>query len=328
MSEPAHGSDDGQGARWHSLPRTLSRETAEELRACLIEVFMAQSQAINRTTEADVLQAWFDPLARGARLRPALDALEPVSSVPTVLQPPFILEVGHGRVLVTQEGRELTRLLEEALSARPGGPVRLRWEATDGADRGSLLWYRQLALSRLDSVVRLRTGAAPPLLPQAIGLVLLLAINGNFGTDRGLHRPETDRDRMAVDEAVASIVGAFADVLVPPTRPRTPGAYSLYSGYAISEARRRLGSDLLQDPVALEEGSRGRVLHRLAEELSRRGTSPETVEQAVSELLAQYERWRPRLAAYGLAQGRPSEAAAVRTELARALAATTGTADA
>lgn len=323
----AHSAD-GQGAEWHGLARTLTHETAETFHACLTESFRAQSEAISRTTETEVLRAWFDPLARGARLRAALDGLPQVGAVPPGLHSPFVIEVGEGRLLVTHEGRELTRLLKEGLTARPGNPIRLRWADTEGADQRSLAWYRQLALSRLDSVVSLRTGAAPPLLPQAIGLVLLLAINGNFGSTRGLQRPATERDLKAVDEAVASIVGAFADVLVPPTRRRAPGAYSLYSGYAISEARRRLGSDLHHDPVALEEGSRDRVIHRLADELARRGTSGETVDKALSELVSRYELWRPRLAAYGLAQGRPGEAAAVRAALTRALAGTTGPTDA
>lgn len=314
--------DAGAGDSWLGVPRVLDRAEAERLTEALDSLWVSQGTAAGAAGDSDIKKAWFDPLARGARLRAALDALplarEVVGDLDDVnLRPPLVLKIGPDRLIVTLEGRALADLLRDQLSnSGDARRIRLRWSDTDATDAMLIEKYRELVLSKLDSVVRLRTGTAPPLLPQAIGQVLLLLLNGNIGADRGLRRPKSPSDQRAVDEAVAAMVSDFAERISPSKRGRAAGAYSLYSGYAMTEARRRLGSDLTLNPIAIAAGSRDRVIDRLITDLVRRGTSREDALDGLAALIAEYERRRPELALYGLAQGRPSDAAALRRAFA------------
>lgn len=303
---------------WLGVPRLLDRARAESLLLALDELWQAQARSVRAKDDEDIKKAWFDPLARGARLRGALDRLPQARAVLPHLDDlgpfhPLVMEVGEGKLIVTPEGRALSTLLRQQLAKDPSGSrVRLRWADTDAVDRALLGEYRAAVLSKLESVVKLRGGSAPPLLPQAIGQVLLLLLNGNFGAERGLKRPTEVEDQHAVDAAVAAMVSNFVDHVSKSSRERDPSAYSLYSGYAMSEARRRLGSDLTLNPVSLAEGSRDRVVGRLLEELARRGIPRDQVLRALDELIQEYENRRAELAVYGLAQGRPSDAAVLR----------------
>ena len=307
---------------WCGVSRSLERAQAERLASALDSVWLAQREAVKAKDDQAVSRAWFDPLARGGRLREALDALPQAGDIfdgweELELPDALAIDAGHGRAIVTREGRALAELLRRQLDSSPEAVrVRLPWSDTDAIDRKLLEEYRAAALSKLRSVVSLRTGAAAPLLPQAIGQVLLLVLNGNFGRGRGLERPSRPADREAVDEAVAAMVSRFAEEISPSRRGRAKGAYSLYSGYAMSEARRRLGTDLTTDPISLVAGSRARVLERLIDDLKRRGISRREALAALESLIEEYERWRPSLANYGLAQGSTTDRAALRRAFA------------
>jgi hypothetical protein len=348
----------GTGAgTWHGIPRTLGRYDAVRLLAALDALWEVQTPAKLRSDDQEALSLWFDPLARGQRLRAALDALPAAADI--VLREDretlsryedtaFLLNTGEGRLLVTPEGRALMYMLKRVLiddlandgapggeSSRPpsngaengettvaagpqSGLVNLPWEAIDEADAALLRRYREWALQRLTSVVNLRTGQGAPMLPQAVGLVLLLLLNGNVGSARALPRPERDADRRAVDAAVAAVTSAFVDALVPRTSRRTPtaGAYSLYGGYALTEARRRFGADLATNPVYIAVDAVDRVLDRLGLELARRDDlDVERIAGAIDLFGTAYREHRSMLAAYGLAKGRPGAAADLRRAL-------------
>ena len=308
---------------WLGVPRVLERGAAERLVSGLDALWRAQGEAAGAVDDRSIKKAWFDPLARGGRLRTALDSLPATAEVvpgelPAEFSPPLVMEVGQDRLVVTLEGRTLANLLRDQIEGSPtGSRVRLRWADTDSADSQLMAEYRAAAMAKLESVVRLRAGSAAPLLPQAIGGVLLLLLNGNIGPARGLRRPKSEDDRRAVDTAVASMVSDFAERIAPSRRGRTASAYSLYGGYAMTEARRRLGSDLTRNPISLTEGSRERVTERLITDLIRRGTTRQEAIDALELLIAEYEKRRPQLALYGLAQGGPSDTAALRRAFQR-----------
>ncbi|WP_156697973.1 hypothetical protein [Nocardioides sp. Leaf285] len=300
------------------MPRVYDRSHAEALSDALETVWAAQGRAAGAKDQAAIRKAWFDPLARGARLRAAIDSLPPVRDlVPhwdsLDLAAPLVLLVNDSRSLVSMEGHAFSQLLQQQLQAHPqASRIRLRWSDTDQADRALLDDYRSAVLTKIHSVIDLRVGGGAPLLPQAIGQILLLILNGNFGPEHALRRPSNPRDQAVVDDAVAQMVSEFAESLSPSKRGRTAGAYSLYSGYAMTEARRRLGSDLAENPVYLAVGSRQRVTDRLVADLRRRKVSAGLARQALEALIERYEVLRPSLAQYGLAQGKPSDAVQLR----------------
>ncbi len=298
---------------WFGMPRTMTVAHASQVVLVLRLLLEAQTSAV-RAAGPDAWATWFDPLARGASLRDALDNLPPTSeTLPPDLADsvgePLVTPAGPSRALVTPEGRLALTLLENKISNAVDDQIRVRHQDTEQIAHDALDFYKQRSFSRLRSVVDFRSGDAPPLLPQGVGLILLLLLNGNVGADHPLARPSRSEDREVIDAAVASIVSAFAETLVPSRRGRTPDAYSLYGGYAMTEARRRLGSDLTKDPAYLVADSRTRVISRVADEVARRTSPPteEKLELAISALVRAYLRHRPDLAGYGLAQGSESD---------------------
>jgi hypothetical protein len=298
---------------WHGLPRRLDIADAQRIRDALAALWQTQTSVRSKRTPQADLGVWFDPLARGARLRAdlaKLAAADPaIRADAGLLGAPFIVDVGEGRLLASPEGRALLIVLGRLLEAAEPDQqtIQLTWAITDRADAKLLELYRGWSRQRLDSVIALRRGQAAPMLPAAVGQVLFLLVNGNIGAERALHRPPQDGVRAEADAALADIAGAFEKALeLPNGAQRSGGAYSLYGGYGLTEARRRLGDDLTTDPVYLADGSRERVLLRLGSELARRpGLEENTIEKAITRLVQAYSRRRPVLASYGLARGAP-----------------------
>jgi hypothetical protein len=315
---------------WHGWPRTNDFERAHQVVKAMTVLLGLQRAIRSGGPNGTATTAWFDPLARGARLRGDLAKL-PVASdafISNSLQidladlpgEPFILDAGGGRLLVTPEGQELIALVEPLLVESGRGGVHLSWWATDEADQRLLAAYRSLSRQRLESVLRLRGGEAAPLLPAAIGQILLLLLNGNIGRSRALRRPDASEDRAVVDEAVAAITGAFVDSLQLSSAASNKGpssaAYSLYGGYALTEARRRLGDDLATDPIFVADGAKARVILRMASELARRPElNDERLGRAVDALAGAYGIHRPVLSSYGLAQGHPGAGAELNHDM-------------
>src|SRR5439155_4993387 len=138
---------------------------------------------------------------------------------------------------------------------------------------------------------------------RAIGQVLFLLLNGSIGATNAVRLPDNPRDRLVLDEAIGDVVGAFADALSPPSkeRRRRRSHFSLYSGYALTEARRRLGNLLSIDQagVYLSLGSEVHVIQRLATELVRRGgDSVSRAPHALEAMEQAYVHARPTLAAF------------------------------
>lgn len=312
---------------WHGWPRTIDFQRAHHIVKAMTILLGLQSAIRPGGPNGAAPSAWFDPLARGARLRGDLAKLPAASDAFTSnsLQidladlpgEPFILDAGGGRLLVTPEGGELIALVEPLLVQSDKSGVHLSWSATDEADQRLLATYRLLSRQRIESVLRLQGGGAAPLLPAAIGQILLLLLNGNVGRSRALRRPDGSDDRAAVDEAVAAITGAFVDSLQLSSGASNKGpssaAYSLYGGYALTEARRRLGDDVAADPIFVADGAQERVMRRLASELARRDElNDERLGHAVDSLADAYTLHRPVLSSYGLAQGHPGAGAELR----------------
>ncbi len=303
---------------WLGFPMVLPPPDAQDAGHQLRVAWVAQTGGPpgDITKDLAALGRWFDPKARGERLRRELSSL-PTSS-PT-LGEPFILSAGHGRYLVTPEGRCLLELLASAPSELDRNVALSSVRASEL--EGTLLdLYRHWTQQRLRDVIDLQTGSAAPLLPQAIGQVLLLLVNGSIGGERAMRVPGGANDARVLEEAQSVVVEAFAEALSPspPTgRRRSRDMYALRSGYSLTEARRRLGTKLVIDPktrsIFIEEGTDDSVVDRIAEEIVRRDQRElQRLPAALDALIAAYERARPTLAAYGQAHSSPSRPSAVR----------------
>ncbi|MFL6139645.1 MAG: hypothetical protein ACJ74O_17850 [Frankiaceae bacterium] len=186
--------------------------------------------------------------------------------------------------------------------------------ATDFAWTTALLaeTYRTWVLKRLSDVVRLRAGEGEPLRVQGLAAIAFLLINRNTDSARPLRRNLSPQFFQEIDSAIAQTCQAFADVLSPTEKDRRLDSYSLYSGFALTEAQRRLGPTLsIGDSIYLtdEEASLDRWLSEL-----RRRPAEETIRapRAFDELTREYRRIRPLLASHRMAYERIGHTARLR----------------
>jgi hypothetical protein len=304
------------------LPTQLTRERALALVAALEDAWKAQAKdafPLDLQSDLRALTNFFDPLAREATLRRRLDDVEPA----TIDLPPVLaLDAGDGRMLVTPEGRVALELLRTMLE-KPGATVVV--ESADVAAATALVadFYRSLTRKRLDKVRQLAAGEAAPMLPVAAAFVLLLLVNRSTTRERALDQIPGDPERRAViDDAFAPALRAFATTLSGSfkERDRTLRGLSLYQGYALTEARRRLGSRLRQEESRLwiAEKDEQDVLAFLARDLSRRADS-DRILVAFDALVDNYRMTLPRVANLQLAHERPSHTDDLRRQLERLL---------
>ncbi len=305
------------------LPLAMTPNRARAISDALARVWRLQMGRPPGKLERDLeaVKTYFDPIASGARLRSALASMPPIDQdLAEGIPASVLLDAGEGRFLVTPEGRGALECLASALDERTEVAV-IRQEWVIGVEHRLLTLYREWARQRLDKVLELQRGSGPPMLPQTIAAVLVLLVNGSIGPQKALVRPEDTERRRAVDAALAGPVEAFASAIAGGSR--RPEHYSIYGGYALTEARRRL-SDALSSSTDLyvvagkEEG----VVAFLGRDLARRhDVDKSVVRDAFDRLTSAYRQAVPLLASLGLAFESASHTRAVGKGLLAAFAA-------
>lgn len=278
----------------------------------------------------------FNPVAREERLRQTLTRLAAQDSTgppPEPMSSLVLLPIGESFWLVTPEGRVAIPALERCLADSVG-----EWCFVDDVDIHAAEHYvlqvtRDWARYRLERTLELQTGAAGRMLPVAIAIPLLLALNGNVGASRAMRQPKAPSDQDALDRAVVAPVRRFAEAISGTSSEFSDRHLALYNGYALSEARRRLGEDLRLDRVDastshhprkalyIADGREPDILAFLGRELRARGVDPATAMEAFGELVNAYEEVRPSLAAFGIVHETPSHTRTVTDHLLKAVSA-------
>lgn len=277
---------------------------------------------------------WFDPVAKGERVRDALAALPrvqvriPHASDETILVVPDGLgeraEEPGMRMLLSPEGTVVLHCVERALErARqagtlPGEPVQLDPGDTHEALVTLTSAYRSWTRQRIDQVIALLTTEPSTLRPAAAGLLLVLLLNRNTSRDRALPRPKDRRQLETISDALAGPALAYAHTLTGSDRATATGV-DLYRGWALGELTRRLGGALhtgLNEGIYLDPAAENEALGRLADDIARRPEPARArVEAAVDAALAAYAAARPVLAGLALAHDRPSNTQRIRATL-------------
>lgn len=302
------------------VPLALRRKDADLLLQALEKGWLSQTQGKpgDLGSDLDLLRPLFSPTAREQTLRRQLEDLALAHVDAPFLGAMLAIRTADG-MLVTPDGRIMIEVLTSVLKSDTDTVVidstLLSW-ATDQA----YSFYRRQSLTRLERVLALRAGTDEPLRYPSVGFVLFLLINRSTDRARALRRPDLEADRRALDEALEGPVQVFADALHGRGRRRTEH-FSLYGGYVITEARRRLGEHLSPDPAAIYvlSGHEPAVLSFLARDLKRRSSlQHDQLEGAFDALVTSYRQSHPALAALGLAFERPSVTREVRDQLLRA----------
>ena len=277
----------------------------------------------------------FNPVAREERLRQTLSRLAaedgsgpPPEHIPELL----LLPAGEELWLVTPEARVAIPVLERCLNECVTDGCYVDDVDVHAAEHQLLDVTRSWARYRLDRTLQLQAGEGARMLPVAIAIPLLLVVNGNIGPARAMRQPKELADQQALDQALVPPVRRFAEVISGKPSSFSDRHLALYNGYALSEARRRLGTALRLDRVNedpsqhharkslyIADGQDDDVLTFLGRELRARELSSETVDEAYRQFVDAYATARPTLAAFGLAHEDPSRTQSIGRQLVRSV---------
>jgi hypothetical protein len=314
------------------VPLDLPVSEADQLLAGLLLILDAQFEAAGKqrvlalmasndsppgTDELKVFSTWFDPTAKGERIRAELARLPITETAFPHASEEIVVDGGHGRHLVTPEGWLVIRCLRRAegrsdVEGQRTGSAQGRRRITESDARSSrdalLDTYRAWTRRRVEDVVGLLTSETSTLRPAAAGLLFTLLVNRNTSVDRALRRPTDPRQLAIVAEAIAAPTLAYAEGLSG--QRNSARSIDLYRGWALGELRRRLGPGLHVAPeegIWLDETATEEAVRRLIEDIRRRkGPSRARIPAAVTAALAAYDARRPELAGLKLAFERPA----------------------
>lgn len=308
------------------MPLVLNETDAAHAQSVLTEGWYLQAgRPLGELTEDfDDLAKWFHPKLRGQTVRARLASLPALEVGASQLPAAVLLPSGDARYLVTPEGRVWLDCVEEARDAGDGYLVFTPSQGDVYADQ-LLALYRGWSRHRLDDVIEKRTGAGAPLLPAAVGIVLLLLVNRSLNPESAIRRVRRADAQERIDDVVADVLEPFADRLAGKNkRERRREHYSLWSGYPLTEARRRLAGRLVLDRdegfVYIDAASESAVVDFIARDLARRGNADEqTVAEAFDALVEAYRGRLDDLSSLGSGFERIGRTGALRQRLLQAV---------
>lgn len=308
------------------MPLTMADSDVGHAQDVLTSAWLLQAGRDVRDFEADIeeLAGWFHPKLRGLTVRDRLARLPSLDPGARRLSTTVLMPCGDARYLVTPEGRAW---LECVGDARDVGDGHLVFSAAQAEpyERRLLGLYRDWSRHRIEDVIEKRTGAGSPLLPPAAGIVLLLLVNRSLDPDTAIRRVRRADVQEKVDDVVADVLEPFADRLAGTSRRgRRREHYSLWSGYPLTEARRRLAGRLVLDRaegfVYIDPESESDVVNFVARDISRRrGADEATVGAAFDALVEAYRRRLNDLSSLGSGFERIGRTDALRERLLQAV---------
>ena len=276
--------------------------------------------------DLELCREYFDPVARGHRLRERLSQL-PAASADLAesargMTEPLVVRVANDKFLVGVEGRLLLELLGRRLLNEVRPDIVLN--AVNETQLLALVTYRRWTRHRLDQVVALRDGRGTEVMQaKSVGIVLALLVNRSTGPDRAIGRLADGNESRRVDEALHEAAAAFAGH-ISNSRPRSHGEQRLSGGHWLTEARRRLAHRLVvtKSPrgstsyIYIPEDSRDEVIQFLARDLARRnGLTAATIGLGFDDLVKALRGSAMQLAGHDMIFERPGETKRLREKL-------------
>ena len=307
------------------VPLALDAADAAGLREGLSELWrsLADRPMGPLADDLGVLAKWWHPRLRGGTLRDRLADLPRVSvgADTLYLSDRLVAWVEPGAGVITVEGRLVLGILEDLRAS--DDHVVIPVSAVSGANAVVAACYADWAQHRLRDVISLLRGEGPPLLPPVLAFLVLLLVNRSTSEARGVSLATRDRELVAtIDAAMAEALSGFADSIKEPSdRRRDPRHFSLYGGYRLSEASRRLGASLVRsnDRVFIADGRDAEVIDLVARDLARREELDEDqVGNAFDVLVERIRGPVGRLALHGSAHERVADTRRLRATLIEA----------
>jgi hypothetical protein len=283
-------------------------------------------------SDLELCRSFFDPIARGHKLRERLTALPPapaeVRRAAGMFAEPVVTDAGAGRLLIGVEGRLLMEVLTEF--ADTTGRVVVPATAVLVAERRALATYREWTRHRLTQVIALQAGQGTEVMQAtSVGIVLTLLVNRSTTPERGIIRLPNEHVDQRVDEALYAAANAFADTITS-VRQRSRREQRLRGGFPLTEARRRLANRLIitaarrgeASLVYIPQNQQDEVVRFLARDLARReNLDAATVATGFDRLVSAFRGWSAQLASHGMIFEQPADTTRLRDQLVAAFTA-------
>ncbi|MFI6271164.1 hypothetical protein [Micromonospora zamorensis] len=233
-------------------------------------------------------------------------------------------DVGEGTILVGVEGRLILEILmHEDLS---DGHVVLSQSVTGAAEREALDLYREWSSGRLVQVVELRTGQGREVMQAiAVGLTISILVNRSDSPERAVPQWDNrDPEGGSLNRAIFAGAERFAELVSGNGRGRSQQQQQLVSGYALTEARRRLAHRIVIDKGDPEKRSRLYIPERyredvvsfLGRDLARRpNLNHDRLASAFDQLVVAFRASAGELAYESVAFDRPADTHTLRKRL-------------
>lgn len=302
------------------MPLVMQRADVDHAIDVLARIWRAQAGGAPRDFDGDAegLSRWFHPKLRGQSVRNALVALPQVDVGAAHLPPSVLLDCGDDRHLVTPEGRAWLECARDARSAG-GDPTVFSAEQAAPFERKLLDLYRSWSRHRIEDVIEKLTGVGAPMLPAAAGIVLLLLVNRSLDSGSAIRRVREPGTQQRIDDVIADVLESFADTLAGKGRRRRE-QFTLWGGYPLTEARRRLAGSLILDAdaglVYIDGAREHEVVEFVARDLARRKEATgESVSAAFAALVDAYRARLDDLSALGSGFERVGRTEALRERL-------------
>jgi hypothetical protein len=318
-----HGSEQGAGYVF-GVPVTLTETEAAQLRAIITALWELTYGEAPGKVEQDLARCrdFFDPAARGYKLRERIEALPevPANIYTESLKLPdeIVTNAGGGKLIAGVEARLTLDLLEDGYRRQGGGHWVLPPETARVAENRALEVYRSWSLRKLSDAIALRMGEGEVLQATSVGLVLALLVNRVDSPDRAVMRPGEGSGH-PIDEALHSAAVAFADSITPGrTTRRSSDMRRLHGGYMLSEARRRLADKMSGYPgaVYIRPGAKADVIRFLGSDLARReNLTADQLSDALGRLVDVFRENVLGLAGHSSVYERPADTRRLREEL-------------
>lgn len=308
------------------LSATEARELGRDLKQLWYLTYGSSPTALN--IDLQLCKRLFDPIARGQTLRDRLAALPltPVEVVRSLARygRPLVVQVNSEMLIVGPEGRVILEILER--EREDVGHVVVSLEEIAAAEHRVLELYRGWATARLLQVIDLQSGRGAEVMQGiAVGVTISLLVNRSDTLEKAIIQRNASISQSADgDTAIFAAAERFAEIVSKSRSGRSASERRLRGGYALTEARRRLGGKRLvidhsvngQTRIYIPASERTYVIGYVGQDLARRTSlDVETLGAAFDGLVESLHEVSGRLSRRAMAFDRPADTRKLKRDL-------------
>lgn len=260
--------------------------------------------------DLDKLRPLFQSHVTGTRVREHVKSLKPLRMSRPFIPEVFFLAVDADRGLVTPEGRALIEAAQDQTEPQAASLV----------DTIAQFYGDSLRAWMAKSI---ETGLVP--LPSA-GFAMFLLINGSVGQQRAMQFPSEKHEEADLATVIMDVASIFSTTLHGPAI-KAKERVQLRTSWVVSQAVRHLGNSMSRGSdrktglasIWVEEDHTNALLSDISVAIRARSRATHSdVEAAFDAAVAEYERGRVILGAWGISHERRRQTLQIREDFLEA----------